>query len=1184
MKKIFYTLILLFYCSSRVFAQLSTEGKDFWMGFMQNIIEGGNPQMQLFITSKKNTSGQIQIPLGGVAPIPFNVTANQTTLITLPYTPTHTIGSGYSNTGVHIISNDTISVFAINNKTNSTDATVVLPTKALGIKPKYIIASYEGNVGLSEYLIVGMEDNTPIEIINSNGSVESINLNAGQTYQVQSATDLSGTIIEGTDPCKTFAVFAGVVCVQIPTGEPRCDHIYDQMFPIGTWDKEYIITPFGAGRDAANESLGQVGGYILKLFRNDNTTTATINGSTVNWNGSNIVQIAVNDYTPRCITASAPISVVQFMKSQNVNGLTKYITDEAGTPNSLAKGDPSMLVLNPNSQTVSSAIFNTVSTPNLSDHFVNVIIKTADKGTLKLDGVTVANNKFLNLPSCNTYTYAILQITNGSHKLECPNGLIAYCYGVGERESYAYSAGASFDNIKYKFTVQDNYGISTEGDASSCTTTLINFSGIGENVLAWKWDFGDGSPIQTGQNVSHTYTSAGTYQVKMSVTLADGCATRDVEVFRQINIILSPAPNLGNNQQVYCSNSFVTLDAGEFGSNNTYIWSNGATTRTIDVNTVGNYSVKVTNSVGCNATSATIQVSQVAAPIISFTALADSYCINSSAFDLISVVNPTDNPSATTFTVDGIEATSFNPMALGVGTHTVIFNYQDPVTFCSNQASKQVIIYALPTLSFVNLPDFYCINDAAVDLFTKVSPSNTSTGSFKVNGISTNTFNPTTASIGVNYLIEYTYTDPSTTCTNTISKTITIKDLPTVSFTTLAESYCIDAAAINLFDKVSPSSTSTGSFKANQTVLTTAQAQNFSFTNFPTNQNLTIEYIYADPSTLCQNKIQRNVLIKALPTLNFVDLKDVYCPLDAAFNLFDKVNPSDNVQGSFTIDGISAASFNPNTAQAGKNYLIKYTYTAPTTTCTNQIEKSISIPNLPVFVDLDDAYCQDFGLVALLANPSSGTFTINGSIVTALNTALYNAGNIIVSYTDAGNCAVISKEVEIIVPPAALDRINIEDICSQFGTEEPITIDAGEGVAYRWLHSEETSRLVKIISSGTYTVEVLNELNCTETRNITVRERLDCNPRIFMPTAFSPNGDGLNEELEIFGKYFTDFKITIYNRWGEVVFQSKDRYQLWNGTLGGQNAIEGVYTAIVEYRFLNTTKIEKRQSKIVLVR
>lgn len=1182
MKKIFYTLILLLYCSSNVFAQISTEGKDFWMGFMENF---STPQsLRLFITSKKNTTAQVVMPLTGYNSGTLTINANQTREVLIPVVSAHTVGQGLRTSGVHITSNDTISVFAINNLQNTTDATVVLPTKALGIKPKYIVSSFQGNTN-SEFLIVATEDNTPVKITYLNGTTENITLSSvGNTYQIQSATDLSGTIIEGTDPCKTFAVFAGAICINVPDAScTRCDHIYDQMFPVGTWDKEYIITPFGAGRDAANKSLEQFGGYMLKLFRNDNTTTATINGSTVNWNGSNIAQIAVNDYTPRCVSASSPISVVQYMKGQECNGLPKYITDENGNTNALAKGDPSMLVLNPNSQTVSSAIFNTVSTPNLSDHFVNVIIKTADKGTLKLDGVTVANNKFLNLTSCNTYTYAILQISNGSHKLECPNGLIAYCYGVGERESYAYSAGASFDNIKYRFTVQDDYGISTDGDATSCTTTLINFSGIGENVLAWKWDFGDGSPIQTGQNTTHIYNTIGTYQVKMSVTLADGCATRDIEIFRQINIILFPAPNLGANK-TFCGGSSVTLDAGEFGSNNTYLWSNGETTKTIAVSIAGNYSVKVTNSVGCNATSATIQVSQIAAPVLTFPTLANGYCINSPAFDLISVVNPTNNPSATTFTINGIAATSFNPTVLGAGTYTVIFNYQDPITLCSNQASKQVIVYALPTLSFVNLPDFYCINDATVDLFTKVSPSNTSTGSFKVNGVNTNTFNPTTASIGANYLIEYTYTDPNTSCANTISKTITIKDLPTVSFTTLADSYCLDVAAINLFDKVSPSNTSTGSFKANLTVLTTAQAQNFSFTNFPANQNITIEYIYADPTTLCQNKIQRNVLVKALPTLNFVDLKDVYCQQDAAFNLFDKVNPSDNVQGSFTIDGISATSFNPNTAQAGKNYLIKYTYTDPTTTCSNQIEKSISIPNLPVFVDLDNAYCQDFGLVALLANPSNGTFTINGSIVTALNTALYNAGNIIVRYTDAGNCAVISKEVEIIVPPAPIFKVNIEDICSQFGAEEPITIDAGEGVSYRWLHTEETSRLVKITSSGTYTVEVLNELNCTEKRNIIVNERFDCNPRIFMPTAFSPNEDGLNDELEIFGKYFTDFKITIYNRWGEVVFQSKDRNQLWNGTLGGQNAIEGVYTAIVEYRFLNTTKVEKRQSKIILVR
>jgi gliding motility-associated-like protein len=75
-----------------------------------------------------------------------------------------------------------------------------------------------------------------------------------------------------------------------------------------------------------------------------------------------------------------------------------------------------------------------------------------------------------------------------------------------------------------------------------------------------------------------------------------------------------------------------------------------------------------------------------------------------------------------------------------------------------------------------------------------------------------------------------------------------------------------------------------------------------------------------------------------------------------------------------------------------------------------------------------------------------------------------------------------------------------------------------------------------------------------------------CDSCITVPNAFSPNGDGLNDKFyAIYKCPITNFHITIYNRWGQVVYESRDVKQVWPGTISGQYVEQGVYLYIIDY-------------------
>ena len=71
---------------------------------------------------------------------------------------------------------------------------------------------------------------------------------------------------------------------------------------------------------------------------------------------------------------------------------------------------------------------------------------------------------------------------------------------------------------------------------------------------------------------------------------------------------------------------------------------------------------------------------------------------------------------------------------------------------------------------------------------------------------------------------------------------------------------------------------------------------------------------------------------------------------------------------------------------------------------------------------------------------------------------------------------------------------------------------------------------------------------------------------MFLPNTFTPNRDGINDELELLGKYVEKMNLQIFNRWGELVFEANDQSETWDGSYkGNENWPEVfVYTLYVK--------------------
>lgn len=89
---------------------------------------------------------------------------------------------------------------------------------------------------------------------------------------------------------------------------------------------------------------------------------------------------------------------------------------------------------------------------------------------------------------------------------------------------------------------------------------------------------------------------------------------------------------------------------------------------------------------------------------------------------------------------------------------------------------------------------------------------------------------------------------------------------------------------------------------------------------------------------------------------------------------------------------------------------------------------------------------------------------------------------------------------------------------------------------------------------------------------------------VFVPSAFSPNGDGNNDVLYVRGYTIENMAFRVFDKWGTQVFFSNNPEEGWDGTLNGEQAIPGIYTYVLQTNFVNNKGSENYGGEISLVR
>lgn len=290
--------------------------------------------------------------------------------------------------------------------------------------------------------------------------------------------------------------------------------------------------------------------------------------------------------------------------------------------------------------------------------------------------------------------------------------------------------------------------------------------------------------------------------------------------------------------------------------------------------------------------------------------------------------------------------------------------------------------------------------------------------------------------------------------------------------------------------------------------------------------------------------------------------------------------------GTFTGEHVSGNIFIPPLTSG--NYAVNYLYTDPATNCTDSASTIIEVNPLPVItISSDTVICSGHSIILnASANNAEiqwlGIGQTNAIKITPSSTVVYTA-----VATSANGCTDTAKTI-----------VTVDDFKLQlYANPNPalsgmsVHLQTKATSSYKiikwypeYLFSDHSAFTQRLVADTSLVVSVLSKSATGCMDSTTINIIIDTLPsEIFIPTAFTPNGDGKNDVFRIFGGNIQSFDLKILNRWGQVIFSSNNKWKFWDGNLNGRLQLTGSYVYILKAVLKNGSAITKKGT-ILLIR
>ena len=731
--------------------------------------------------------------------------------------------------------------------------------------------------------------------------------------------------------------------------------------------------------------------------------------------------------------------------------------------------------------------------------------------------------------------------------------------------------------------------VANASQTTACSGDMVTLTGSGANTYTWDNGVTDGTPFAVTGTTTYTVTG----------TDGNGCQNTD-----QITVTVNSLPTVVANasQTTACSGDQVTLTGS---GANTYTWDNGVTDGvSFATSNTTTYTVTGTDGNGCqNTDQITVTVNSLPTVIASASpsniicegdqvtltgsGTATSYSWDNGVSDGVAFTPS----STTTYTVTGVDANgcsntdqitvTVNPLP------TVVANTSPSTTVCSG-SSIVLTGSGATTYSWDNgVTDGVSFVPASTTIYTVTGTDGN--GCQNTDTVTINVVAPPVATINgsingsttscSNEMTTLTVTPSGGTylwSTGETTQSINVMPGSATAYTvTVTIGSCSDMTDYTVNVNTAPSGSINGVgngiiCSGSNDTITASGGVAYSWSTGETTNSIVVS---------TQTNTSYTVVVS--------DANN--CSDTLIYNLNVNPLPSISVSGTDTICNGSSSSL---AANGGVSYIWNTNETTQTITVAPTFNTNYSV------IGTDANGCSDTAqyTVVVLSPPSAGitgdSTTCPGQSVTLTaaggNSYVWSTGettpviNVAPGSTNSysviayvGSCADTAQYTVNVVPPPVVELgadtsiiIGQSFTLNATGASQYSWIPPNEGIAPSELNSSNPT----VTPEESFTYCVVGEQNgCVDTACINVEVVIDCG-EVFVPNAFSPNNDQVNDCLKVYSNCLESIVFRIYSRWGEVVFETNQIDDCWDGTYKGQLLNTGTYAFVLEYSLIDGTQ------------
>lgn len=672
-------------------------------------------------------------------------------------------------------------------------------------------------------------------------------------------------------------------------------------------------------------------------------------------------------------------------------------------------------------------------------------------------------------------------------------------------------------------------------DASTSTDGTIN---------GWTWSFGDATPNSTVQSPpAHTYATAGTYNVTLTVTSTVPCTTT---VTHAVTVYPNPVIAVNPAAASICLGGSTLLTAS---GASTYSWTPAAglsatTGTSVTANPVATTTYTVTGvdaNLCSGSTTVTVGVIPVPAPTVTI--------VNASCG--LNNGTATANPAGLTY-LWNTTATTQTLSNLGAGTYTVTVTGGG----CSGTASGTVVNVPGGLATAVSTDEHCGHSDGTATA--------NMTGAASYLWSNTNTTQTITGLTAGVYTVTVT---SGTGCTATQSVTINNVAGPSAPFGTIVQETC--------------------------------SACNGSIVIAPINGALPYSFLWSNTQTvpsisgLCNGTYTVTVTdANNCIATNTTNITDTPGPtVQANMVSAENCGQSDG-QGTVVVNGgVLPYGFLWSNAQTTQNLtnVIGGNYSVVVTdanSCTASSNVTINVVGGPVAtLQTTNALCgQPTGTVGVSVVGGSGIYTYiwtNGQTTNSISNLI--SGSYCVTVND-GNCSTSDCATVVNIPGPNAEFTVSPTIMSIEQANCAITDQSTGASTWSWNFGDGSTGSIQ---NPTHTYETTGNYLIS----LTVTDANGCKDSItqtvivkgvylfYIPNSFTPNGDGINDFFIPTGLNVDmgSFEMYIYDRWGKLMYSTKNISKPWNGTLNNLGKVDQVVLGVYVYKILTKDIVDGKK-------